>query len=85
MSFKDFISKTSLLQRLDPRIKLFCLIILAFTYSYVSKPVLLMIIVGATFFLLALSRLPFSFILGKLKLPSFIILALVITLPFVSG
>lgn len=59
--------------------------ILAFTYSYVSKPALLALIATATFFLLAVSRLPFSFILRKLKLPSFIIIALVITLPFVSG
>lgn len=85
MPVKEFKSKPSLLHRLDPRIKLLSLVILAFTYSYVSRPVLLGTIVAVTLFLLALSRLSPSYILRKLKLPSFIILTLVITLPFVSG
>lgn len=85
MPAKELISRSSILHSFDPRIKLLSLIILAFTYSYVSKPVLLAAIVAVTFFLLAVSRLSPSFILGKLKLPSLIILALVITLPFVSG
>lgn len=85
MTTEKLISRPCLLHSLDPRIKLLSLTILAFTYSFVSKPGLLAVIAAATFFLLAVSGLSGFFILRKLKLPSFIILALIITLPLVSG
>jgi len=76
---------TSILHSLDPRLKLICLAVLAFTYSFLSSPVLLAAMILATFSLFMVSGLPGHFILARLKLPSFIILVLVFTLPLISG
>ncbi len=85
MNCCEHYSGTSILHSLDPRLKLICLAMLAFTYSFLSSPVLLMAMILATFTLFMVSGLPGGFILARLKLPSFIILILVFTLPLISG
>ena len=85
MSGSEPFSQAGVLHRLDPRIKLMGLMILAFSYSYVSNPLLLGVMGVATFTLWTVSGLSASFILKKLKFPSLIIMALVLTLPFISG
>ncbi|WP_291320560.1 energy-coupling factor transporter transmembrane component T [Desulfonatronospira sp.] len=78
-------SGSSVLHRMDPRCRLAGLFVLIFAYSYVSDLRLLGIMLLLTLMLFFLSGLPARFILQKLKLPSIIILVLVLSLPFVSG
>jgi cobalt/nickel transport system permease protein len=78
-------SKDSLLSQLDPRFKLANMMILAFSFSFVSDFRLLGSMIAITLVLFICSGLTVSFILRKLKAPSLIILALVAVLPFVSG
>lgn len=85
MSGSESIQGSSVLHVLDPRIKLVSLMILAFSYSFVSTPLLLGVMGVATFLLWTASGLSASFILKKLKFPSLIIMALLLTLPFISG
>lgn len=85
MSGSAFTSRAAVLHRLDPRTKLVGLMILAFSYSYISNLLLLGVMGIATILLWTVSGLSASFVLKKLKFPSLIILALVATLPFISG
>lgn len=59
--------------------------ILAFSYSYVSNPLLLGVMGVATILLWTTSRLSASFVLRKLRFPSLFVLTLVMSLPFISG
>lgn len=70
---------------MDPRCRLVGLFVLIFAFSYVSDFRLLTAMLAFTLMLFFISGLPARFILQKLKLPSLIILALVLILPFVSG
>ncbi|WP_363330970.1 cobalt ECF transporter T component CbiQ [Desulfonatronospira sp.] len=78
-------SGSSFLHRMDPRCRLAGLFVLIFAYSFVSDFRLLGAILAFTLMLFFMSGLPIRFILQKLKLPSIIILVLVLILPFVSG
>jgi len=70
---------------MDPRFRLVGLFVLIFAFSFVSDFRLLAAMLAFTLILFFLSGLPARFILQKLKLPSLIILVLVLVLPFVSG
>ncbi|WP_291318902.1 energy-coupling factor transporter transmembrane component T [Desulfonatronospira sp.] len=78
-------TKTSVLHRMDPRFRLVGLFVLIFAYSFVSDFRLLGAMLIFTLMLFFISGLPARFIVQKLKLPSLIILVLVLILPFVSG
>lgn len=78
-------SQNSCFSRLDPRFKLISLFILAFSFSFVSEPKLLPAMLVLTMAAFCLSGLPGSYILKRLKIPSIIVLALVFTLPVISG
>ena len=81
----EYANMDSPFHRWDPRYKLVGLIILIFTFSSIHALHMLLAVVLVTVTMYIVSRLPTRFILRRLRFPSFIILALVITLPFLSG
>jgi cobalt/nickel transport system permease protein len=69
----------------EPRFKLTGIMVMIFAFSFVQSLWLLpglALISGAT---ILASRLPFSFLLGRLKLPGVLLLVLAVILPFFSG
>ena len=75
----------SSLHRWDPRYKLVGLLVLVFAFSAIRELRLVPLMFVITFGLFWLSRLPNSYLMTRLKLPGFFLLALVLILPFVSG
>lgn len=73
------------IHRWESRAKLIGLVVLIFAFSAVRDVRLLPAMYGVTALLFALSRLPGSYLLGRLKLPGYFLLFLVLLLPFVSG
>ena len=73
------------LHRWDPRCKLIGLIILIFAFSFVRDLRMLAVMVALTAIIFVVSRLPFSFLLSRLRYPSIFLLILVLILPFLSG
>ncbi len=73
------------IHRWEIRSKLVSLLALIFSFSFVNQLFLLPLMVIVTANLFSLSRLPFKFLLSRLRYPGLFILALVIFLPFVAG
>ncbi len=73
------------LHRWDPRFKLIGFMALIFAFSFVSELWMLPAMALLTICILVISGLPPTFILTRLRYPSFFLLFLVILLPFVSG
>ncbi len=75
----------SLLHRWDPRYKLIAFLVLIFAFSFVQSLYLLPLMLIATGVIYAVSGLPVSFLLARLKFPGFFILIVSTVLPFMSG
>jgi cobalt/nickel transport system permease protein len=75
----------SLLHRWEPRCKLIGLMVLIFAFSFVRDLRMLLAMVVVTITIYIISKLPVSFILRRLRYPSFFLLVVVLILPFVSG
>ncbi len=73
------------IHRWDPRFKLIGFILLIFTFSFMSHLYLLPAMAAVTITIFAISRIPVSFILARLRYPSFFLFIVVIMLPFISG
>lgn len=73
------------IHRWDPRTKLVSLLVLIFAFAFVQNLWLLLPMVMATAVLFILSKLPFHFLLSRLKLPGFILFGLIVFLPFAAG
>ncbi|MFC2045317.1 cobalt ECF transporter T component CbiQ [Chloroflexota bacterium] len=73
------------LHRWDPRYKLIGLIILVFAFSFVRDLRMLLAIAVATVSIYAMSKLPVSFIMRRLRYPSYFLVVLLLTLPFLAG
>ena len=85
ISIDEYANLDSPFHRWDPRYKLVGLIILIFAFSSIHDLHMLLAVILVTVTMYIVSRLPTHFILRRLRFPSFIILAFVITLPFLSG
>jgi cobalt/nickel transport system permease protein len=85
LSTDEYTKLDSPFHRWDPRFKLIGLIILVFALSFVHDLRMLLAIVAVTVIICVISKLPASFIVKRLRYPSFFLLALVLTLPFLSG
>jgi len=59
--------------------------VLIFAFSFVRDLRMLLAMVVVTVVIYIISKLPVSFLLGRLRYPSFFLLVVVLTLPFVSG
>lgn len=75
----------SLLHHWDPRCKLIGLIVLIFAFSFVRDLRMLVAMVVVTVTIYIVSKLPVSFMLRRLRYPSFFLLVVVLILPFLSG
>lgn len=73
------------LHRWQQGYKLVGLLSLIFAFAFIQQLWLLPIMVTITYTLFAISRIPGSFLLKRLRYPSWFILAVVVLLPFVSG
>ena len=67
------------------RCKLIGFIILIFAFSFVRDLFMLLAMIAVTVAIYFISRLPVSFLLRRLRYPSFFLLAMVLILPFISG
>lgn len=73
------------LHRWQQGYKLIGLLSLIFAFAFVQNIWLLPLVVTITGILFILSQIPVSFLLSRLRYPSWFILAVIILLPFVSG
>lgn len=73
------------IHRWDPRMKLVAFLILIFAFSFVDELYLLPAMALTTAVIFTISRIPISFILARLRYPSFFLFVVVIMLPFLSG
>jgi len=73
------------LHRWEPRCRFVAFIALIFAFSFVRDLRLLPAMFAASFALYAVSRLPVSFLLTRLRFPSFFLLMMAVLLPFLSG
>jgi len=81
----EYAELDSPLHRWEPRCKLIALLVLIFAYSFVRDLRLLPVILSVSGALYMVSRLPFSFLLARLRLPGFFLLMVAVLLPFLSG
>jgi len=75
----------TLLHNWDPRYKLVAFMTLIFAFSFVQSLQLLPAMVAVSCVLFAVSRLPLSFLLARLRLPGFFLVMMAVMLPFLSG
>ena len=73
------------LHRWDPRCKLIGFMVLIFAFSFVQNLRMLLAMVVVTVTIYIISKLPVSFMLRRLRYPSFFLLVVVLILPFLSG
>ncbi len=85
ISFETYIGGRSHLHRWTPRLKLLSLVLLMFAFAAVKHLSLVIPMLGVTAVLYALSGLPLSFLLKRLRYPGLFILTVVLVLPFGSG
>jgi cobalt/nickel transport system permease protein len=83
--FDDYTHLDSAVHRWDPRLKLVGLLVLIFAFAFIRDPRTLLAMVIVTIVIYAISRLPISFLLNRLRYPSLFLLVVVILLPFLSG
>ena len=73
------------LHRWEPRYKLIGLMALIFSFSFIRDLRMLLVMVVVTAIIYNISSLPVSFLLKRLRYPSFFLLVVVLILPFLSG
>ncbi len=73
------------MHRWDPRLKLIGLLLLAFTFSFVSNLRVLPVIIVLTLNVVAVSRYPLDILLRRLRYPLVVILGLIVLLSLISG
>ncbi|RYD06115.1 hypothetical protein N752_06185 [Desulforamulus aquiferis] len=73
------------IHRWDPRYKLVSLMTLVFSFSFVQDIRMIPMMLGISAILYTLSRLPYSYLLSRLRLPGIFMLATLVILPFMSG
>lgn len=79
------LNTTSGLHCWDPRLKILGLLLLAFTFSYITHMRLLPVMIGLTLTVVGISGYPVRKLLRRLRYPSLIIVCLVVLLPVSSG
>ena len=81
----EYVHLESPFHRWDVRFKLVGLLCVIFAFSFVRDLRLLPVMVALTVAMYFASRLPVSFLLRRLRYPSFFLLVVVVFLPFLSG
>jgi cobalt/nickel transport system permease protein len=85
LQLDEYVHLDSPLHRWEPRCRLVALVALIFAFSFVRDPRLLPAMLAVTAAIYAVSRLPLSFLLTRLRLPGFFFLMMAVLLPFLSG
>ncbi|ELR97583.1 cobalt ECF transporter T component CbiQ [Gloeocapsa sp. PCC 73106] len=85
LSLDQYAHLDSLIHRWEQRSKIVALFTLIIAFACVNRPALLPIMFLVTALLFALSRLPLSFLIERLRYPGIFIIAMVIFIPFVAG
>ena len=85
LGLDEYAHLDSPLHRWEPRCRLLGLMVLIFAFSYVQNLRLLPVMLAVTSALYAISRLPVSFVLTRLRAPGFFLLIVALLLPFLSG
>lgn len=85
LGLDEYAHLDSLLHRWEPRCRLIGLVALIFAFSFVRDLRLLPAMLAASFALYAVSRLPVSFLVKRLRFPGFFLLMMAVLLPFLSG
>lgn len=75
----------SIIHRWNPRTKFISLFLLIFAFSFVQDLRLAPLMLGVTVILFALSRLPFTFLVSRLRYPGVFLGALIVILPLFTG
>lgn len=73
------------LSRWEPRAKLIGILLLAFAFATVQDLWLLLLMLGITLVVFALSSLPVSYLAGRMKVPGLFLLVMALVLPFFAG
>jgi len=81
----EYSGLSSPLHRWELRCKLIGFMVLIFAFSFVRDLRMLLAMVVVTVTIYIISKLPGSFLLRRLRYPSFFLLVVVLILPFVSG
>ncbi|MFC1944467.1 cobalt ECF transporter T component CbiQ [Chloroflexota bacterium] len=85
LGIDEYSKLDSPLHRWEPRCKLIGLMVLIFAFSYIQDLRMLLAMLLVTAVIYITSGLPVSFLLGRLRYPSFFLLVVILTLPFLSG
>ena len=85
LGFEEYAYLDSPLHRWDARFKFIGLMTLIFAFSFVGDLRMLPAMIVLTSIIYIFSKLPFSFLLTRLRYPSIFLLIVVLTLPFISG
>ncbi len=75
----------SIFHRWDPRPKLIAFITLIIAFSVINSLYLLPLMLAVSGLIFIISRLPFLYLLKRLRLPGFFIIMMALILPFFSG
>jgi cobalt/nickel transport system permease protein len=84
-TFDQYAHLSSPIHRWQPRLKLVGLAALIFAFAAVTDLRLILPMLGLTGLLYALSNLPGSFLVNRLRYPGYFLLGIVLLLPFLSG
>lgn len=84
-NIETYVVGRSLLHTWTPRLKLLSLGLLMFAFAAIRHLPLVLPMLGVTAFIYALSGLPLSFLLKRLRYPGLFILMIVLILPLTSG
>jgi len=85
LGIDEYANLDSPFHRWDPRYKLIGLITLVFAFSFVRDLRMLLAMIVVTVAIYSTSKLPASFMLSRLRYPSFFLLTVVVILVFLSG
>lgn len=85
LGLESYVKRDSWLHGWEPKCKLIGLMSLIFAFAFVQDLWLLVPMILVTIALYKLSKLPLSFLLQRLRYPSFFLLGIVVLLPFFSG
>jgi len=85
-SVEEHVHLVSPIHQLDTRFKLIGMLFLIFSFAFISKIELLIFSIFVSFFILTISKLPFRFVLQRIKLPGLLIfMVAIVTLFFSEG
>ncbi len=85
LGLEKYVYLDSYIHRWECRPKLIAFITLIFSFTFIKDIAFLPILIIITALLFIISKLPFSFLLSRLRYPGMFILAVVILLPFLTG